>query len=61
MIKKTIIYTIIVSYNGVNWIKKCIESILSNELSTQILLIDNNSSDDTVAFVYNNFPFCLYS
>jgi GT2 family glycosyltransferase len=56
MIKKPIIYTIIVTYNGANWINKCIESILSNELSTQIVLIDNNSSDDTVAFVYNNFP-----
>ena len=56
MIKKPIIYTIIVTYNGVNWINKCIESILSNELSTQIVLIDNNSSDDTVVFVSNNFP-----
>lgn len=56
MIKEPIVYTIIVTYNGAKWIKKCIESLLLSDLSTKIVLIDNNSSDDTVAFVSTNFP-----
>lgn len=56
MTKEPLIYTVIVTYNGMKWIKKCIESVLLNELSSQIVLIDNNSSDDTVGFVSHNFP-----
>ena len=56
MTKEPLIYTVIVTYNGMKWIKKCIESVLLNELSSQLVLIDNNSSDDTVAFVSHNFP-----
>ena len=56
MKKEPIVYSVIVTHNGAKWIKKCIDSLLSSELATTIILIDNNSSDKTVEFVSKNFP-----
>ena len=41
------IYTIIVTFNGSEWIGKCIESLLQNSIKTKIIIIDNGSSDGT--------------
>lgn len=50
------VFTIIVTYNAQKWIKKCIESVLISDIPSQIVLVDNNSSDETIAFVSHNFP-----
>lgn len=41
------ITTIVVSYNGRNWIEKCIESLINSSLKTKIIFIDNGSNDGT--------------
>jgi GT2 family glycosyltransferase len=46
------LYIIIVTYNGKPWIEKCLASCGSNP----VVMIDNNSKDDTVDFVKENFP-----
>ena len=53
-----LIYSIIVTYNGMNnnWIKKCLESLLNSNVKTNIVVIDNNSSDETVIFIKENYP-----
>lgn len=40
--------TIVVTYNGSRWIKRCIDQLLSSEMHTHILVVDNASSDNTV-------------
>ena len=45
------ILTIIATYNGSNWIKKCIISLLESNCKTDIFVIDNASSDDTVSIL----------
>ena len=52
------IYTVIVTYNGLhkNWIEKCLTSLLKSSLPTEIIVIDNNSKDQTVEFIGQNFP-----
>ncbi len=47
------VYTIIVTYNGIKWIKDCLNSV-NNE--TTVIVIDNNSSDNTVSFIKQNYP-----
>lgn len=47
------IFTIIVSFNGMKWIEKCLQSVISQ---SEVIVIDNNSSDETVGFIKNNFP-----
>lgn len=39
-----------------DWISKCLSSLEKSDYPTDVLVIDNDSSDDTVAFVESNFP-----
>jgi GT2 family glycosyltransferase len=49
------ILTIIATYNGSRWIRKCIDSIQSSNIVTDIFAIDNASNDDTV-LVLKSYP-----
>jgi len=49
---KNKVYTIIVTYNGMQWIKECLDSVIHN---TTVVVIDNNSSDETVSFIQENY------
>jgi GT2 family glycosyltransferase len=47
------IYTIVVTFNGEKWIKKCIESIensvnFNTNIENHILVVDNGSNDKTI-------------
>ncbi len=44
-------YIIVVTYNGIKWISKCLESARPY----QVVVVDNNSSDGTVEFIENSF------
>lgn len=49
---------VIVTYNTRNVTSKCIESILASEIDQnyEIILVDNNSSDDTIDFISLQYP-----
>jgi len=40
---------VIVTYNGIRWIEKVINSIFSSTINLEIIIIDNNSSDETIS------------
>lgn len=46
-------YTVIVTYNGMKWINKTILSVID---SSFVVVVDNNSTDDTVTFIKKHFP-----
>ena len=50
------ILTIIVSYNFMPWIDKCLGSMLLSEYPTDILVLDNGSQDDTVKTIRERYP-----
>lgn len=50
------ILTIIVSYNAMPWAQRCFDSLEKSGLKTDVLMVDNGSTDGTVAFVRENFP-----
>lgn len=50
------ILTIIVSYNFEKWIHPCLSSVEKSTLPTDILIIDNCSSDCTVSSIRTNYP-----
>jgi GT2 family glycosyltransferase len=50
------LYTIIVTYNGMQWIERCINSLFSSSLKTHIIIIDNLSSDGTPEYISQHFP-----
>jgi GT2 family glycosyltransferase len=50
------VLVIIVTYNGMKWIEECLKSVLSSSISVIPLIIDNNSTDETVNYITANFP-----
>lgn len=44
---------VIVTYNGMHWIAKCLQSCAGYPT----VVVDNNSTDGTVAFIKSQFPF----
>lgn len=50
------IYTIIVTYNGTPWIEACLKSLNQSSVETQMVVVDNGSTDETVALVRKYFP-----
>ncbi len=48
---------IIVNHNGLSWLKNSLRSAISQDFQTcEVILVDNNSKDDSVLFVKNHFP-----
>lgn len=49
---------IIVNYNGLKYLKDCFDAMYEKlkGISFEIILIDNNSSDDSCAFIKQNYP-----
>jgi GT2 family glycosyltransferase len=50
------VYCIIVTYNGIQWIDKCLNSILASSHPVHTVVIDNGSHDNTTSVIRNSFP-----
>lgn len=50
------VIVIIVTYNGKQWYQKCFDSLRNSLTPLDTIVIDNNSSDDTVSFIKQNYP-----
>ena len=52
----TKVVTVIVTYNGAEWIEKCLSSVVEAPVvDHKILVIDNGSQDATVTLIQNHF------
>ncbi len=51
---------IIVSYNAVDFLKLCLHSVYaaSQSIQTEVFVVDNSSTDNSVEMVATNFPQC---
>ncbi len=52
-----VIYTIIVTYNGAAWIRTCLSALAHSSLHEFTIVVDNASTDDTVAIIQREFPY----
>ena len=50
------IYIVIVTWNGMKWIKCCLDSIQLSGYPCKTIVVDNGSTDETVSFIRNEFP-----
>jgi GT2 family glycosyltransferase len=50
------VYCIIVTYNGMTWLEKCLGSLVQSNWPVTVLVVDNRSSDATIPFIRENFP-----
>ncbi|MFC0776728.1 glycosyltransferase family 2 protein [Flavobacterium sp. HJSW_4] len=49
------IFVIVVTFNGMQWIEDCLNSILNSAVSSNVIVIDNCSTDGTVEFIELKF------
>ena len=51
------ITVIILGFNDLKWLSKCIDSVLNSSYSNlRVMYVDNASTDGSVDFVRNSFP-----
>lgn len=50
------ILTIIVTYNGMKWLDRCLGSLRSSSLHADVLVVDNGSTDGTPMYIQEHFP-----
>lgn len=50
------VLTIIVTYNSMEWIDRCLSSVMESIVPSDIIVIDNLSKDDTVSYIRSNYP-----
>lgn len=50
------VYCIIVTYNAMKWVDKCLKSLRTSSIKVQPIIIDNCSEDETVNYISKNFP-----
>jgi len=46
----------ILNYNGKSWLDKFLQIAIDKSPEAEVIVIDNASTDDSVAFLQNNFP-----
>lgn len=50
------IIVIIVTYNGKQWIRKCLENLRESLIPVKTIIVDNNSTDDMPDYIGREFP-----
>jgi len=50
------VLTVIVSYNFCKWIDKCLNSLQNSDFQTDVMVVDNHSSDATVQTIRQRYP-----
>lgn len=50
------IIAIVVTYNGMKWYSNCFDSLRNSTIPIETIVVDNNSEDDTVKFIKENYP-----
>ncbi|MEP6950097.1 MAG: glycosyltransferase family 2 protein [Ginsengibacter sp.] len=50
------IFSIIVTYNGAPWINNCLDHLFNSDIQTEVIVIDNGSTDNTLELMgpYHN-------
>ena len=50
------VLVVIVTYNALKWIRKCLRSVEKSTLQADVLVIDNGSTDGTLPLIRTDFP-----
>ena len=50
------ILVVIVTYNAVKWVRKCLGSLEKSSLQADVLVVDNGSTDGTLPLIRTDYP-----
>lgn len=53
------VLVIIVTYNGMKWIDRCIGCLSQSIIPVDVFVVDNNSTDGTPTYIKEHFPNCM--
>lgn len=51
----TNVYIIIVAYNAMRWVDKCLSSLEGSTVKVKVVVVDNCSKDETVGYIKKNY------
>jgi GT2 family glycosyltransferase len=51
---------IIVTYNAMQWAKRCFDSLKASSIANDVFVVDNGSSDGTQDYIKNNYPTVIF-
>lgn len=54
------ILVIIVTFNPMKWIDRCLTSIRTSSVHTDVMIVDNGSSDGAQQYIKENYPECIF-
>lgn len=57
--KQNNIWTVVVTYNAENWIANCLNSIFESTVKSHVVIVDNNSTDNSISIIKNKFGNCV--
>lgn len=50
------VFVVIVTYNGAKWVDPCFSSLRKSTIPLQTIVVDNGSTDDTLALIETHYP-----
>jgi N-acetylglucosaminyl-diphospho-decaprenol L-rhamnosyltransferase len=50
------VVAVVVTYDGSRWVNACFSSLMKSNYPVNVFAVDNNSTDNTVALIRENFP-----
>lgn len=50
------VYVVVVTYNGMKWYERCFDSLRRSSMPLRVVVVDNASTDNTLAFIEKNYP-----
>lgn len=51
---------IVVTYNAMKWIDKCLGSVIGSQCKPDIYVVDNGSTDDTINYIIEHYPNIIF-
>ena len=52
---KNNVYAIVITYNGLKWIDKCLKSLFESSKIVEVIVVDNASEDGTADYIRTNY------
>ena len=47
---------VILNWNGKHWLEKFLPNVIQHSNDAEVIIADNNSSDDSIKFLEENYP-----
>lgn len=54
--KSTSVFAVVVTYNGMQWVDRCMGSLCQSVVPVSVVVVDNASTDGIVQYIRQNYP-----